>query len=101
MSAQQGAQPTAGKWEAYITTVGVVGAPSFKLVAQCASEADALLIAAAPALLNALQEFMATDQSFSTASDKTLAALVVQGNALAPIVMKARAAIAAATGEQA
>lgn len=46
------------------------------------------------ALLDALQLFMATDASFSTASDDMLEKLAADGDRLAPILIKSRAAIA-------
>lgn len=62
-------------------------------------EANARLIAAAPDLLDALLEFMGTDKTFLSASDTQLDELIKDGNVLAPIVKKARAAIAKAKGE--
>ncbi len=63
------------------------------------TESDAKLIAAAPDLLEALQLFMGTSASFTTATDKHLSELALAGDRMAIIVQKARAAIAKAEGE--
>ena len=63
------------------------------------TEADARLIAAAPELLEALQLFMGSSQGFGNFTDKDISELAQEGNRLALIVQKARAAIAKATEE--
>lgn len=104
VSAQHTPAPwSAIKWSCHAATSVVVDDPAAvtgrRLVAECETEEDALLVAATLELLDAVQAFMELDPSFTTDS-LSFIEKIANGSSpdreLARVVLKARAALAKA-----
>lgn len=96
------------RWTRHAATSIVVDDPAAvtgkRLIAECETEEDARLIAAVQELLEAVQAFMALDGRFSTDAQSLIEAMArMPGDdgEIARVVLKARIAIAKATGAMA